>query len=141
MTLCDPFVQLCIGLSDDGSQEDDEDATTLSSATRRRGRQQGKRLRGTKRVALTLDQKVEIIQYYESTKNSTEKPISLGRLGEWAFIKFKDNLSKPPSTASLSIILHKNKDDILLRHNLVMSEKGKERKRKRRNTSEKKVIL
>ncbi len=51
------------GLSDDdGSQENDEGATTHSSATRQRGRQQGKLLRGVKRVALTLGQKVEVIK-------------------------------------------------------------------------------
>jgi hypothetical protein len=120
-------------LGDEDGIFDEGDDTTMSSATRNRGRQAGKRVGSSKRVALSLQQKVDIINFYESTKDSTSKPISLTQLGIWAQKRFRDVLSKPPSNGMLSIILNKQKSDILLRHNLVISEKGKQRKRQRKN--------
>ena len=71
---------------DDFGDEDDivdeeEDAATKSSATRTRGRQSGKRVSASKRVALSLQQKVDIINFYDSSKDSTSKPISPTQLG------------------------------------------------------------
>ena len=127
-----------LGDEDDILDEEGDD-TTKSSATRNHGRQKGKRVVSSKRVALSLQQKVDIINYYEASKNSTSKPISLTQLGIWAQKQFRDVLSKPPSNGTLSTILSKQKADILLRHNLVSSDRGKQRKRQRKNIEGNKV--
>jgi hypothetical protein len=121
-----------IGDEDDDILDEKGDDTTKSSATKNRSRQKGKRVMSSKRVALSIQQKVDIINYYEASKNSTSKPISLTQLGIWAQIFFRDVLSKPPSNGTLSTILNKQKADILLRHNLVSSDRGKQRKRQRK---------
>jgi hypothetical protein len=131
---------------DDFGEEDDivdegEDATTKSSATRTRGRQAGKRVSGSKRVALSLQQKVDIINFFDSSKDSTSKPISLTQLGIWAQKRFHTVLPKPPSNGMLSLILTKQRNDILLRHNQVLSDKGKQRKRQRKNVAGNQVCL
>jgi hypothetical protein len=127
------------GDEDDILDEEEEDATTKSSTTRNRGRQKEKRVVSSKRVTLSLRQKVGIIIYYEASKNSTSKPISLTQLGIWAQNRFRDVLSKPPSNGTLCTFLRKQKADILLRHNFVLSDRGKQRKRQRKNIKGNKV--
>ena len=86
------------------------------------------------RVSLSLQEKYDIIKYFEETKTNSggNKSISLNELGEWAMNRFSDVLKKPPSKATLSHVL-KTKADILLRHNSLISEKGKQRKWQRRS--------
>jgi hypothetical protein len=77
-----------LGDEDDILDEEGDD-TTKSSATTNRGRLAGKCVVSIKRVALSLQEKVDIIKYYDSTKYSTSKPISLRQLGIWAQKRFR----------------------------------------------------
>jgi hypothetical protein len=57
--------------NEDNILDEEGDDTTKSPATRIRGRQVGKRVVSSNRVALSLQHKVDIINFYESSKDST----------------------------------------------------------------------
>jgi len=121
------------GSNDEENLNDDAENTTKSSSTRKPGGQPGRSRAKMNRVSLSLQQKYDIIKYFEETKtNYGGKSMSLNELGQWAMNRFGDVLKNSPSKASLCHVL-KTKADVLLRHNISISEKGKQRKRQRRS--------
>ena len=71
--------------NEDAILDEKGDDTNKSLVTKNRDRQVGKRVSSSKRVALILQHKVKIINYYDSTKDSLSKPIlSMTHLGVWA---------------------------------------------------------
>ena len=88
----------------------------------------------TRRVALTLAQKVAIIKHYEDAG-----PMRITTLIDWVMEKFGDNIKKPPSHASMSILLNKQKNKVLLLHNTAMNERVSKGKRSRSNKNEAQV--
>ena len=114
-------------------ESDDEDPTTNASSTKNRGGQPGRRAK-TKRVALTLAQKVAIIQHYEE-----HKPMTFPMVVEWVMENFGSSLTKAPSTASISILLNKKKQQILETYRTKQNHKVIRSKRSRRSTNEAQV--
>ena len=62
---------------DDNNDGTGEDLATKSSSSKNRGRKPGRRAK-TKRVALTLAQKIAIIKHYEESK-----PMTVPKIVEW----------------------------------------------------------
>ena len=91
-------------LSDDENENGtSEDLTTESSSSKNQEGQPGRRAE-TKRVALTLAQKIAIIKHYEESK-----PMTIPKVMDWVMENFGGTLAKPPSTASISILLNKQR--------------------------------
>jgi hypothetical protein len=85
-------------------------------------------------VALTFAQKVAIIKHYEDSG-----PMRITTLIDWVMEKFGDNIKKPPSHASMSILLNKQKNGVLLLHNTAMNERVMKGKRARSSNNEARV--
>ncbi len=109
------------------------DVTTKSYNARKRGGWGGQlwRRSKTKRVALTPAQKVAIIKHYEDSGS-----MRITTLIDLVIEKFGDNIKKLPSHSSMSILLNKQKNGILLLHNTAMNERVINGKRARSNNNE-----
>ena len=58
---------------------------------------------------------------------------------DWVMEKFGESIKKPPSHASMSILLNKQKNKVLLLHNTAMNERVSKGKRSRSNKNEAQV--
>jgi len=99
-----------------------------------RGGSQGEGPRPIKGVALTLAHKVAIIKHYEESK-----PMTIPKVVDWVMEISGDNLAKPPSNASISILLKKQKQNILEMYRTKQNDKVIRSKRSRRSINEAQV--
>ena len=114
----DNAVELDEDFSDD---EDDDmpnnDVATKSSTSKNRGGKRGRKSK-TKRVALTVAHRVAIIKHYEDSG-----PMRITMLIDWVMEKFGESIKKPPSHATMSILLNKQKTKFCFLHNTAMNER------------------
>ena len=78
--------------------------------------------------------KVAIIKHYEESK-----PMTIPKVVDWVMEISGDNLAKPPSNASISILLKKQKQNILEMYRTKQNDKVIRSKRSRRSINEAQV--